>query len=192
MDVILRAVGRIMGDPTHRKFGKGLERWLNEAKTEIGWDKYKRVFGVHVRRGDALSTSLGFGTDQRSGSFLETYLHYADFIYQQYEFDTIYLTTKSQEEIEKARRLGPQILSLDISCDFFPTTQIVTSTGTNFIEDYAKDEPSIIEQIVVSALLDLHFLQVCDGLVGSQSIFSQVAWYLMVCRLGYVPPFACL
>ena len=182
------------------QFGSKMTELLEKAKHEIGWDDSKRALGIHVRRGDALGTDLSLaktkliGTVERWGSLLEEYLKYADEMCNRYGYNIIYLSTESQEEIDKAKKLRPQyqILSLNISRDFFPSVHTQTTEGTNFIEHLAMDDPSVVEPIVVSALLDLHFLHVCDGLVGSFSGFSQFAWYLMVGRLGYVPPHVCI
>ena len=176
------------------QFGSEMEKLAFKARREIGWLDSDKVLGLHIRRGDALGTNLSEGTIRRWGSLLEDYLEYADTMCERYGYNTLYISTESQEEIEKAKKLRPayKILSLNISRDFFPSTRTKTSAGTNFIEDMVQDDPSAIEPIVISGLLDLYFLHLCQGLVGSYSMFSQFAWYLMIGRLQHIPPFVCL
>ena len=176
------------------QFSSEMEHMVEKAMGEIGWLASDKILGVHLRRGDALGSDLTSGTVCRWGSALEEYLTYVDVMCARYGFDTVYLSTESQDEIDKAKSLRPQytILSLNISRDFFPSTGTTTSMGTNFIEHMARDDPSMVEPITLSCLLDLHFLHLCNGFIGSYSAFSLYAWYLMVGRLGYVPPFVCL
>jgi hypothetical protein len=59
-----------------------------------------------------------------------------------------------------------------------------------FIETRALQDPSIIEPIVESALVELYILQHSDAFIGTfNSEFSLLAWLLCIGHKGFVMPY---
>ncbi len=144
------------------------------------------MLGIHVRRGDAATTDLRRAT--RRSFLLEDYLSKADIICEQSDISVIYISTESEEEIERARRLRPQyrIFALHYDRSVFPR---ISETST-FIEDLALEDPTVIEPIIHSALSDLYFLQNCNAFIGTfNSEFSVLAWLLCIGTNGHLIPY---
>lgn len=153
---------------------------------EMGWEPDRRVLGIHVRRGDAAADDLTQTT--RESFSLETYLAHADVLCDRYDIDTIYLSTESLAEVERAQALRPDYRFLYLRYDrgIFPRI----GEDDRFIEFQAFRDPSIIEPIVTSALADLYFLQRADAFIGTfSSEFSMLAWLLCIGQKGYVMPY---
>ena len=119
---------------------------------------------------------------------METYLAHADFLCDRYDMDTIYLSTESLAEVERAQALRPEYRFLYLRYDrgIFPG---ITKVKLD-IELQAFRDPSIIEPIVTSALADLYFLQHADAFIGTfNSEFSMLAWLLCVGQKEHVMPY---
>jgi hypothetical protein len=152
----------------------------------IDWPENEEVLGIHIRRGDAASEDLTKST--RTSNILEEYLSNADELCQKYNIKTLYLSTESELEVQRAQKLRPQyrILSLPHDRNIFP--QIADSN--EFIERRSLRDPSCIEALVTSALADLHFLARCSGFIGTfNSEFSVLAWLLCIAENKHLVPY---
>jgi hypothetical protein len=132
----------------------------------------------------------GMQYDGRSSHqwILEEYLSEADELCQKYNIKTLYLSTESELEVQRAQKLRPQyrILSLPHDRNIFP--QIADSN--EFIERRSLRDPSCIEALVTSALADLHFLARCSGFIGTfNSEFSVLAWLLCFAENKHLVPY---
>ncbi len=159
---------------------------LDDWKVRIGWDDSEPKIGIHLRRGDAASEDLSKQT--RPSYHLEHYLQHADTMCQQYNIQTIYLSTESESEIEQAQKLRPQyrVISLNHDREIFPRI----ADSSIFIEDLAFSDHSVIEPLVNSAIADLWFLQHCSTFIGTfNSEFSMLAWLLCIGHHGCVIPY---
>ena len=152
----------------------------------MDWPVDAPVLGLHVRRGDAASEDLDRST--RRSQTLEEYLAAADRICSRYDIRTIYLSTESQQEVDRARTLRPshRILALPHDRSVFPTIE----SESRFIEDVALDDPGLVEPLVVSALADLHLLGESSAFIGTfNSEFSMLGWLLCIGRNREVVPY---
>jgi hypothetical protein len=152
---------------------------IDAAKDAINWSPDRRVLGIHLRRGDA---------ESREHVELTAYLAQADVICRRYGIDTIYLSTESEVEIERAKALRPQYQFLYLRHDreVFPKKEETDL----FIETRAFQDPSIIEPIVESALVELFFLKTSDAFIGTfNSEFSMLAWLLCIGDKGHLMPY---
>ena len=157
-----------------------------DHKVRSGWEDDEPTIGIHIRRGDAATENLDKQT--RPSYQLEEYLAAADEMSSRYGFQTVYLSTESKPEIERARQLRPQyrIISQQYDRDFFPR---IADTPV-FIEDLALSDPSVVEAIVNSAVVDLWFLQHCSAFIGTfNSEFSVLAWLLCLGHHGSFVPY---
>jgi hypothetical protein len=154
--------------------------------SRIGWRDGEPKLAIHLRRGDAASEDLQKQT--RASWSLEDYLVEADRLCERYGLSTIYLSTESQSEIEKAKTLRPQyrFLSLDHDRSVFPR---LADTASD-MEVVALKDPSIVEPIVNSAIADLYFLGRCDAFLGAfNSEFSVLGWLICIGEKGYIMPY---
>jgi hypothetical protein len=159
---------------------------IDDFKVRSGWDDTEPKIGIHLRRGDAATEDLGETT--RPSYPLEKYLEVADTICERHGIRTIYLSTESETEVQRAHELRPQyrVLSLDHDRDIFPR---IADTSI-FIEDLALADHSAIEPIVNSAIADLWFLQHCSAFIGTfNSEFSMLAWLLCIGHHGCFVPY---
>lgn len=162
-----------------------MEALIANHRMGIGWEEEPTI-GIHIRRGDAATETLEEQT--RPSYSLDDYLVVADLMSERYGYRTIYLSTESESEIERAHELRPQyrILSQQHDRDFFPR---IGDTSV-FIEDLAFSDPSVIEPIVNSAIVDLWFLQHCSAFIGTfNSEFSMLGWLLCLGQNGSLVPY---
>jgi hypothetical protein len=155
-------------------------------KREMDWPDDKRILGLHIRRGDAASENLGSTT--RHSHHLEEYMDAADRMCSLYDIETLYISTESQLEIDRARQLRPsyRIFALPHDRRIFPRID----DSSKFIEHAALQNPDIIEPLVISALADLYFLQESHAFIGTfNSEFSMLAWLLCVGRHRHLVPY---
>ena len=75
---------------------------LDDWKDRSAWDDNEPKIGIHLRRGDAASEDLA--KQNRPFYPLEQYLQDADTRCERYGIRTIYLSTESEAEIERAHR----------------------------------------------------------------------------------------
>jgi hypothetical protein len=161
-------------------------RVLEEWKSQIGWDDDEPKLGIHLRRGDAATEDLQQQT--RRSYPLEAYLATADRLCRRYGLRTLYLSTESELEIERAQTLRPRYRFLWLHHDRSVFPRIGEASG--FIEDVAFADPSVIEPLVHSAIADLWLLQSCSAFIGTfNSEFSVLAWLLCIGNNGHVIPY---
>jgi hypothetical protein len=145
----------------------------------MGWERGRPMLGIHLRRGDA---------ESRAYVGLATFLEQADVLCSRYDIDTIYLSTESIDEIERAKQLRPQYRFLYLQHDraVFPKKEETEL----FIETRAFQDPSVIEPIVESALVELSLLQQSDAFIGTfDSEFSMLAWLLCIGHKDHLMPY---
>jgi hypothetical protein len=168
------------------QINQAMRSYVMDQASRIGWRDDERKLAIHLRRGDAASEDLQQRT--RTSFTLEDYLQEADIFHQNYGLSTIYLSTESQFEIEKAKILRPQykFLSLDHDRAVFPRlaeTELI-------IEIAALRNSTIVEPIVKSAIADLYFIGHCDAFIGTfNSEFSLLAWLICIGEKGYIMPY---
>ena len=161
-------------------------RVLEQWQAQMGWDEEEPKAGIHLRRGDAASEDLRKQT--RRSYPLEAYLATADRLCRRYGLRAVYLSTESEREVERARRLRPRYRWLWLPHDRGVFPRIGETSA--FIEHVAFGDPSVIEPLVHSAIADLWFLQRCGAFIGTfNSEFSVLAWLLCIGHHGHVIPY---
>ncbi len=154
----------------------------------------EQILGIHIRRGDAASCGTDNGRPPKATriSFpISSYLAAADIICAKYNIHYIYIATESEEEIERAIRLRPQykILFLEHDRSIFPNLGL----SDQFIEHIAFEQPDRIYDIMISAILDLYFLQDCHAFIGTfNSEFSILGWLLIIGNRRHLVPYISL
>jgi len=168
------------------RLNQRMQDMVESHADKLGWPVDERVLGVHIRRGDASSEDL---RKQNRPSFsLEAYLACADRLCTAHGIRTLYLSTESELELQRAKELRPRyrILHLEHDREIFPKI----SETPMFIEHLALQDPSVIEPIINSAVADLYFMMKSWAFVGTfNSEFSVCAWLLSTGDHGHMIPY---
>lgn len=172
---------------------------MNEYREEMKWPQMKwpqmkstqmkspqtKILAVQIRRGETCTTD-GSMTD-RPFFHLTNYIEAIEKIIHQYEY--IYVSTDSDEEIDELKRQRPEWKLLYLPIDrsqFFRMKEKPVD-----LEVFCCMEPNRIPFIVDSGLADLYFISQCQGYVSTLSIseFSRCGWFLQIATQGKITPY---
>lgn len=160
---------------------------MDDFRNEMRWPVNSKILAVQIRRGDTCSKD-GTLTD-RPFFHLDKYIENIDkmLIHNNYEY--IYISTDSNEEISKLKQLRPHWKLLYLPIDrnnFFRMNEEPID-----LEVFCTLEPDRIPFIVDSGLADLYFISMCQGYISTISIseFSRCGWFLQLAVQGKVTPY---
>ena len=170
---------------------------MENFKKEMEWPENTKVLAVQIRRGE-VCTKDGLKTD-REYFDLKTYIKKIELLMNNNNYEYIYISTDSNEEIDKIQAYNPSWKLLYLPIDrtkFFrmsdnaPTNSNGLSTGVD-LEDSCRLYPDSIPFIVDSALADLYFISQCQGYISTigQSEFSRCGWYLQLATQEKLLPY---
>jgi hypothetical protein len=172
--------------------------YMETQKTLMGWNDDAKILAVQIRRGDT-STTDGKKTD-REYYTLDEYIKKIDQMILANNYEYIYISTDSDDEIENIKIARPnwKILSLVIdrkqffrmSDDAPPSVYGYTGKGIE-IEESCRLNPGAIPFIVDSGLADLYFISKCQGYISTISVseFSRCGWYLQLATQQKMTPY---
>jgi hypothetical protein len=167
---------------------------MDEYREQMKWPQMKwkqmqssqgKILAVQIRRGETCSKD-GSMTD-RPFFHLTKYIEAIEKIIHQYEY--IYVSTDSDEEIDELKRQRPEWKLLYLPIDrsqFFRMKEKQVD-----LEVFCCMEPSRIPFIVDSGLADLYFISQCQGYVSTISVseFSRCGWFLQIATQGKMTPY---
>ena len=171
---------------------------MENYKTQIDFPINSNILAVQIRRGETC-TKDGSKTDRPYFS-LNNYIDKIQLMLDNNNFDYIYISTDSNEEINKIKELKPdwKILYLPIDRSNFFRMDINAKPQVNGFNGIAQDledccrlNPEKIPFIVDSALADLYFISLCKGYISTinQSDFSRLGWFLQMATHNNILPY---
>ena len=167
-------------------------------KDQMNWPIDKQILAVQIRRGETC-TKDGTKTDRPYFS-LEHYIEKIELMMQHNNYDYIYISTDSNEEIGLIQKIKPHWKLLYLPIDrskFFRMSDNALPTTNGFsgvaqdLEDSCRLFPESIPFIVDSGLSDLYFISQCQGYISTISVseFSRCGWYLQIALQGKLCPY---
>ena len=170
---------------------------MNTYKENMHWPVESKILAVQIRRGE-ICTRDGSKT-YREYISISSYMQKIDIMMANNNFEYIYISTDSDEEIDKIKTYNSnwKLLYLPIDrSNFFrmADNESVNSNGfsnTTDLEDSCRKNPESIPFIVDSALADIYFISICHGYIStiSESEFSRCGWYLQMSNQKYLTPY---
>lgn len=156
------------------------------------------ILAVQIRRGETC-TKDGMKTDRPYFS-INNYIDKIQLMLDNNNFEYIYISTDSNEEIEKIKELRPEwkLIYLPIERNnFFRMDENAKPQINGFngiaqdLEDCCRLHPDKIPFIVDSALADLYFISLCKGYISTinQSEFSRLGWFLQIATHNKMLPY---
>jgi hypothetical protein len=160
---------------------------MNEYKQKMAWPTSSKILAVQIRRGDSCNRNCSVVAD-RPFFHLDEYIKNIEKMILANNYEYIYVSTDSDEEIGAIQKLRPEwkILSLPIDrSQFFRLEEKAVD-----IEVSCTLDPNRIPFIVDSGIADIYFISLCQGYIATntKSEFSRCGWYLqMVTQRKYNP-----
>jgi hypothetical protein len=169
------------------QFNMNYQQILSDYKTQMNWPDSSRILAMHIRRGDSC-TSDGSIT-VRQFFTLEQYLEKADKMCSEVGYEYIYISTDSNEEIEKMKQARPEWKLLFLPIDRSQFYRMKDKTVD--IEVACCLEPHRIPFTVDTGLADLFFISQCQGYISTISIseFSRCGWFLQMAEQEHITPY---
>jgi hypothetical protein len=160
---------------------------MKSYKAAMHWPSESSVLAVQIRRGETC-TKDGSITD-RPFYHLHTYIENIDRMLEQNNFEYIYISTDSNEEINEIKRIRPEWKLLYLPIDrsqFFRMNENPVD-----LEVFCSLEPERIPFIVDSGLADLFFISKCQGYISTITVseFSKIGWYLQMAEQERLTPY---
>jgi hypothetical protein len=160
---------------------------MNEYKTLMDWPVSSSILAVQIRRGETC-TKDGSMTD-RPYYNLNKYIEEIDKMLMKIDYEYIYISTDSNEEIDEIKRQRPEWKLLYLPIDrsqFFRMNERPVD-----LEVFCCIEPDRIPFIVDSGLADLYFISLCQGYISTISVseFSRCGWFLQIATQGKLTPY---
>jgi hypothetical protein len=172
---------------------------MDDYKKKMNWPGYKeKILAVQIRRGETCTKDCS--KSDRELVFLDKYIKNIELLLEKNDYEYIYISTDSNEEIQKIKEIKPQwkILSLPIDrTKFFRMNKNAKpskygGTGEAIdLEDSCRQNPSAIPFIVDTGLSDLYFISKCHGYIStlSNGEFSRCGWYLQISEQKCLTPY---
>jgi hypothetical protein len=159
---------------------------LNYSNT-MNWPIDTKILAVQIRRGETC-TKDGSIAD-RPFFHLNKYIENIEKLLSHNNYEYIYISTDSSEEIGEIKRLRPEWKLLYLPIDrtrFFRMNEKPVD-----LEVFCCLEPERIPFIVDSGLADLYFISRCQGYIStiSNSEFSRLGWYLQIAKQRQITPY---
>jgi len=171
---------------------------MNNYRNEMKWPNTKNILAVQIRRGETC-TKNGGKTDRPYFS-LQQYIEKIELMLKNNNFEYIYISTDSNEEINNIKYLKPdwKLLYLPIKRENFfrmndnalPTENGFSGTAQD-LEDSCRLIPNSIPFIVDTGLADLYFISQCQGYISTITVseFSRCGWYLQLATQSKLTPY---
>lgn len=180
------------------QFNEKYKLLMNNYKNEMNWPVNATILAVQIRRGETCSKD-GKKTD-RPYFTLQQYIEKIEAMIEHNNFDYIYISTDSNEEINEIKSLKPNWKLLYLPIDrtkFFRMSDSALPTQNGFtgiaqdLEDSCRLYPETIPFIVDSGLADLYFISQCQGYISTITVseFSRCGWYLQMATQGKMLPY---
>lgn len=160
---------------------------MNDYQNKMEWPKHSQILAIQIRRGETC-TPDGSMTD-RPFFTLEQYLEKTDLLISKMGYEYIYISTDSNEEIERIQQYRPEWKLLYLPIDRSQFYRMKDSPVD--IEVACCLEPNRIPFTVDTALADLYFISLCQGYISTISVseFSRCGWFLQMAEQGYITPY---
>lgn len=171
---------------------------MDNYKKEMKWPTNKNILAVQIRRGETCTADCTKG--DREVIKLEKYIEEIEILLKNNDFEYIYISTDSNEEIKNLQKIKPDWKLIFLPIDrskFFRMDNNATPTKNGFsgiaqdLEDSCRLYPEKIPFIVDSGLADLYFISICHGYISTltNSEFSKCGWYLQLANQGKMLPY---
>ena len=172
---------------------------MDGCKKKMNWpSSEKKILAVQIRRGETCSKSCSKA--DREVLSLNEYIEKMEVLLKSNDYEYIYISTDSDEEIGRIKEAKPEwnILSLPIDrSQFFRMNEDAPPTKNGFsglaidLEDSCRLYPGKIPFVVDSGLADLYFVSQCQGYIStlSEGEFSKCGWYLQLCTQKNLTPY---
>lgn len=161
---------------------------FNDYKEQMKWPSFSNILAVQIRRGD--SSNKNGSKSNRPFFNINTYVEKIEILMKENNYEYIYVSTDSDEEIEQIIKLKPEwkLLFLPIDRKNFFRMQ---EDRIRDIEEVCCNDINRIPFVVDSALADLFFISLCQGYVATiaQSVFSRLGWYLQIAKQKNITPY---
>jgi hypothetical protein len=160
---------------------------MNEYKNQMAWPNNSKILAVQIRRGETC-TKDGSITD-RPFYNLNKYIDNIKKMLLTNNYDYIYVSTDSDEEIGELKKLHPEWKLLYLPIDrkqFFRMKEQPVD-----LEVFCSLEPGRIPFIVDTGLADLYFISQCQGYISTISVseFSRCGWFLQMATQRKLTPY---
>lgn len=160
---------------------------MNEYKSKMNWPVGSQILAVQIRRGETC-TKDGSMTD-RPYFHLNKYIEEIEKLLLKNDYEYIYISTDSAEEIDEIIRQRPQWKLLYLPIDrrqFFRMNEKPVD-----LEVFCSLEPDRIPFIVDTGLADLYFISQCQGYISTIAVseFSRCGWFLQIATQGKLTPY---
>ena len=171
----------------NQKYIKDINKFILDMK----WPLNSKILAVQIRRGETCNNE---GTiSDRPYFTLEQYIEKIDMMLEKNNYEYIYISTDSDEEIEiiKKKRINWNILYLPINRKNFFRLSGNSVSSLIDLEVNCSNNPEKIPFIVDTALYDLYFISKCQGYISTMSIshFSLLGWYLQIAEQEKITPY---
>jgi hypothetical protein len=173
---------------------------MSEYREQMQWpelDASSKILAVQIRRGETC-TKDGSKTD-REYFPIDYYIQKIELLMQHNKFNYIYISTDSDEEIDKIKAYNPNWKLLYLPIDrkkFFRMQDNANFKQENRhiaidLEDSCRQYPESIPFIVDSGIADLYFISMCHGYIStiSESEFSRCGWFLQMATQSTLTPY---
>ena len=172
---------------------------MNDYRKKMQWPEISssKILAVQIRRGETC-TKDGSKTD-REFFPLSYYIDKIETLLRNNDYEYIYISTDSNEEIDKIKECKPKWKLLYLPIDrqqFFRMHDNANKNNRDLhiatdLEDSCRQYPDTIPFIVDSGLADLYFISICNGYISTigESEFSRCGWYLQMAEQGILTPY---
>lgn len=176
------------------------EKYINEHIKDMNWNKYENILAVQIRRGEICTKDCS--KSYRECFNIETYIKNIEHMMENSvnKYDAIYISTDSDEEIDKIKKIKPEwnliYLSIDRTKFYRMEDSVVKKENEDYykttdLEDFCRMNPENIPFVVDSALLDLYFISRSNAYISTieNSEFSRLGWYLQITHNKKLTPY---
>lgn len=173
------------------KLNESYKKIINNLFYKINWPSDSKILAVQIRRGETCSKNCKIS--DRPCFDLDQYIEKIDLMLSQNNYEYIYISTDSDEEIEiiKLKRPNWKLLYLDINRKLFFRLNGESVSSLVDLEVSCSKNIDNIPFIVDTALYDLYFISKCQGYISTMSIshFSLLGWYLQISEQEKLTPY---
>jgi hypothetical protein len=178
------------------RFNTVYQSLVDSYENEMKWPTNDKVLAIQIRRGETAPKNGNFARD-REFFTLEQYVEKADILLKENpDMKYVYISTDSDDEIDKVRALRPEwnllYLPIDRSKFWRYTGTRADGTGTfsSDLENVCAREPERIPFVVDSALADLYFIARSHGYITTlPSEFGRCGWFLQFAFQERITPY---
>jgi hypothetical protein len=173
------------------KLNNNYKKIINDLILEINWPMKSKILAVQIRRGETCTKDCKIS--DRPCFDLDHYIEKIDLMLSQHNYEYIYISTDSDEEIEiiKLKRPIWKLLYLNINRKLFFRLNGESISSLVDLEVSCSKNINKIPFIVDTALFDLYFISKCHAYISTMSIsaFSILGWYLQISEQEKLTPY---